>query len=305
MSGRRRNVVRVAALLVLLGSIAVALWLRAGAPAESPWGVVWAEALSDDEAVLVWQGEERARISRVSLRDGSADRTLEDEGALTVLAKTPGVLWVRTEGGIMAVELPGLIRHRVEATLRSDPRLSNYQRVVGTTIDRLVLTNEREERFGVGADGSIERVEDDTPLDRAFDARSVRTPTTDDSPFEDLSLDEVRLPSPAFLSEGGRAVTLGDDLALVVGRQGSGPSETHEIAAVARDGSVRWQAPAIPPAGRVVWVSRSGDRYIGVAQRLLAPDGDGEARWVYRSELVRVDRASGPSERTVLAPGQP
>ncbi len=307
MTPRRSRVVRGAVLVTLValgGSVAAMLWHRFSEPTDSPWGVVWAEALSDDEAVLVWQGEGSARIGRVSLRDGHAERTLEEQGTVTVLAKTPGVLWLRYEGGIMAVDLPALVRHRVEGTLRSDPRLSNYQRVVGATIDRLVLTNERGERFAVGADGSIESVQTDAPLDPAFDAGGVRTPIMEQGPYEDLALGDIPLPSPAFLCEGGRPVTIGD-VALVVGRDGTGPSETHVVGAVAADGTVRWRAPAIAPAGRVIWVSRQGDRYIALARRLLAPEGEGAARWVYRSELVRVDAARGPVERVVLVPGRP
>lgn len=301
----RRSLWRPGALLLLVGGAGALFWGWGRTAEESPWGVVWAEGLGDGQAVLVWENGDRARISRVSLADGRPERTLEEEGALTVLAKTPGVLWVRSEGGIMAVELPALVRHRVEGTLRSDPRLANYQRAVGTTVDRLVLVNERDERFAVSVDGSIERVEADTPLEPAFDVHQVRTPTAERGPWEGLRAQDLPLARPAFLVEGGRPVTPREDLALVVAREGSGPSETHEVAAVARDGTVRWRAPALVPAGRVIWVSSRGERLIALARRLVPAEGEGEARWLHRSELVRVDPDRGPTERVVLSPGEP
>jgi len=265
--------------------------------AESDWGVRWAERIDDDRIAVVFREgcgdptQARGRVEAVRVRDGSVEAGTGGEGAIHVIVKTPGTLWY-SANGTYAVDLPEMVRHRVESSLSAHPQVGpsspSGPRFRGVSGDLLVVAGNDSRDYVVSADGEILRVEEH-PISPVPDLRTdlvgdLRRPSASDAKRDRVF----------YVIEEGRPVSAGTDRWLIVSSGGEGRTERQNIHAVGPEG-VAWSraiadlASAPPGADtRLIWASDADGLQLVVASEI---GEEGACR--FTNALVRLNPETG------------
>ncbi|MEM9069047.1 MAG: hypothetical protein AAGE52_11105 [Myxococcota bacterium] len=277
--------VSFAPVLVILAAAIGGAFLWFGRSSDEGWSLRWFEQVDDGQAVALWYRdapEEATRIALVDLQSGETVERADENGTLSVVTKTPGVLWVRREGGLMAIELPSLTRHRVEGALRGHPRLSSHYRVAGKTIDRLVVRDAEGGRYTVAATGDPEPLGEDVVVEVISPSEDYRSTRGDLVPWEGAEEALSELGDRASFVHEGESVVRTEEGALV-------HTEAPSLALLGEDG-VRWrkswqELTGSEDRGRILWASARGRLRAAIATRRVEGEGEG-ASYVFAAHLV-------------------
>ena len=287
------------------------LWLGIplGCSDGSAWSVRWVERIDDDRIVAVWRegcgdpSTDRARIEAVRLADGSVEDGTGGEGAVHVIAKTPGVLWYFANG-TYAVDLPGMVRHRVESSLSAHPQVGasspSGPRARGVSGDLLVLIGTDGRQYVASASGEVLRVEEHV----VAPIPDLRTDLVPD--LRRPSADDAKRTRVYYVVEAGRPVRAGTDRWLVVSSsyRRAGQTDRQNLHAVGSEG-VAWSRAVADLVGapvgadtRLIWASDADGLHVVVSSQV----GDDEA-CRFANALVRLNPQTGETMAThALAP---
>lgn len=260
------------------------------------WSVRWVERIDDDRVAVVWREgcgdptQDRGRIDALRLADGAVTGSTGGAGAVHVIAKTPGTLWYYANG-TYAVDLPDMVRHRVESNLSAHPQIGasspSGPRVRGVAGDMLVLPGTDGNEYLASANGDIVRREQQ-PIRSVPD---LRTDLVDDlrRPGEGDKRDRV-----FYVVEAGRPVSAGSDRWLIVSGR-----ERHNLHAVG-DAGVAWSRAVAdlvgaPPEAktRLLWASDEDGLHVVVGYE----SSEGET-CRFGNALVRLNPQSGATLST-------
>lgn len=279
------------------------------------WSARWAERIDDNRIAVVWRqgcgdpSQDLGRVEATLLRDGSTEAGTGGEGAIHVLAKTEDVLWY-VANGTHAVDLPAMIRHRVESNLASHPQIGpsspSGPRVRGTAGNTLALAGTDSNIYLVSNQGFVVRHDVEASPD------GQEQPTAPIVPVPDLRtdlVDDLRRPSAGskrdqvfYVIEQGRPVSAGADRWLIVSGR-----DRHNLHSVGADG-VAWSRAvadlASAPAGadtRLIWASDDDGLQLVVGSQI---ENDQGCR--FTNALVRLNPQTGATMSThALAPAPP
>lgn len=284
-------------------------WLVACSGSESSWGVRWTERIDDDRLAVVFRegcddpARDRGRVEAIRVRDGSSEAGTGGEGAIQVVAKTPATLWY-SANGTYAVDLPEMVRHRVESSLSAHPQIGSTTqtgpRVRGVSGDLLVVAGTDARDYVVSADGEILRVEEH-PILPAPDLGTDLAPDLRRPSAIDAKRDRV-----FYVVEQGRPVSAGAERWLIVSSSagGDGHADRQNLHAVGEEG-VAWSRAvadlAGAPAGastRLIWASDDDGLHVVVTSQT---GSEGSCR--FTNALVRLNPQTGATMSThALAP---
>lgn len=265
------------------------------------WSVRWAERIDDNRLAVVWRqgcgdpSQDLGRVEATLLSTGSVEAGTGGEGAIHVLAKTDNTLWYAANG-THAVDLPDMIRHRVESNLASHPQVGpsspSGPRVQGVVGDQLVLAGTDSNLYLVSNEGLVVRREEE-PVVTVPD---LRTDLVDDlrRPSEGNKRDRV-----FYVVEQGRPVSAGTDRWLIVSGR-----DRQNLHSVGSEG-VAWSRAVADlvsaPLGantRLVWASDDDGLQLVVGSQI---ENDQGCR--FTNALVRLNPQTGATMSThPLAP---
>ncbi len=293
----------LAAIAIALIAIPAFVFLSTAGDDETEWGVRWVERHGNQLVVVRRKGyddsgDDQGRVDLLSLRGALRRSVLVEEGALRVVARTQTVLWAIGSAGLVAFELPTLVRHRVGSAVRGHPRLGMSPPVIVGTIDnRLVLRAPDGAIFDVAMDGVIARIIEDIEMTDVFGRgrEDLREPLLEGD--AGIPLEALGVESPLVVGEGGLPV-VHQDVTLVASRRG----RAHVLHGV-RGASALWSRDAADlleiedsrAEARVVWARATAEAFeaVVVSRRFVANEGGDGGGWSHAATLFELAPTDG------------